>query len=368
MPTSPEVIIVGGGVIGCSIAFHLAKTGVKALVLERDRWGAGASYAASGGLGVTDEPHPYDRMERESLNLFHDLAEELYELCGVDVELVKSGELDLALTEDAVRQLQGEVSRSIELGGTACWLDTREVHEMEPDITPTALGALYRPENCRINNQRVTEAFVRAATRLGAEIRQGTEVVGLTHKAQKVTGVSLHGEELPADRVVIAAGAWTGLVGRSAGIDAPVRPVRGQNLNLQPTTSGIRTIIHGSDGVLVPRNDGSVMAGVTVEEAAFDDRVTTGGIRSIMNMVTAAVPALDDATLNWAVSGLRPGSPDEMPLLGTVSSMDRLILASGHYTSGILLCPITGLLIANLITGGDTELLDAFSPDRLRDS
>ena len=103
-------------------------------------------------------------------------------------------------------------------------------------------------------------------------------------------------------------------------------------------------------------------------EAAFDDRVTTGGIRSIMNMVTAAVPALDDATLNWAVSGLRPGSPDEMPLLGTVSGMDRLILASGHYTSGILLCPITGLLIANLITGGDTELLDAFSPDRFRDS
>lgn len=163
---------------------------------------------------------------------------------------------------------------------------------------------------------------------------------------------------------MVAAGAWSGFVGQSAGIDAPVRPVRGQNLNLQPTASGIRTIIHASGAVLVPRNDESVMAGVTVEDVAFDDRVTTGGIRSIMNMVTAAVPALDDATLNWAISGLRPGSPDDMPLLGNVSGMDRLILASGHYRSGILLCPITGLLIANLITGGDTELLDTFSPDR----
>ena len=368
MATSPEVIIVGGGVIGCSIAFHLAKSGVKALVLDRGRWGAGASHAASGGLGVTDEPDPYDRLERQSLIYFHDLAEELIELCGVDVELVKSGELDLALSEADVQRLQGEVSRSSELGGAARWLDTREVREMEPEITPTVLGALYRPENCRINNQRVTEGFVRAAMRYGAQFRQGAEVVGLTQQGESVTGVSLRAEELSAGHVVIAAGAWSGLLGRSAGIDVPVRPVRGQNLNLQPSTSGIRTIIHGPEGVLVPRNDGSVMAGVTVEEAAFDDRVTTGGVRSIMNMVTALAPALDDATLNWAVSGLRPGSPDDLPLLGRVSGMDGLILASGHYTSGILLSPITGLLIANLITGGNTDLLDSFSPDRFRDS
>ena len=364
MSTSPDVIIVGGGVIGCSIAFHLAKSGVRVVVVERGRWGAGASHAASGGLGTTDESHPYDRMERESLRLFHGLAEELRELCGVDVELVKCGQLDLALSEDDVKRSKGEVSRSRELGGRASWLDAKEVREMEPEIASTVLGAVHRPENYRVNNQRVTEAFVRAARRLGAKFRQGADVFGLAHQGRRITGVRLQGEELHADRVVIAAGPWTDGIARSAGVAVPVRPVRGQNLNLQPTMRGITTIVHGSSGVLVPRNDGSIMAGVTIEEAGFDNRVTAEGVRSIMNVVISLVPQLGDASLNWAVSGLRPGSPDDMPLLGPVRGMDGLILASGHFMSGILLSPVTGLLITNLITGGDTELLSGFSPNR----
>lgn len=364
MTTSPDVIVVGGGVIGCSIAYHLAKAGVRTLVLERGRLGAQASSAASGVLSVAPGPHPYARLGRESLALFHKLAGELEETGGVDMELAECGELTLALSEGAARELRAWVARHNELGGDARWLDQEAVHQLEPGLAPSVLGGMYVPEVCRVNNQRLSEAFARAAMRLGAAFRQGTEVLGLPRQGRRVVGVRLHDRELNAGHVVLAAGPWTRTLAGLAGVDVPVRPVRGQNLNLQPVSGGIKTVISAGLGLFVPRNDGSIIAGVTIEEVGYDARVTAEGVRSILEAATAVLPSLRDATLNWAIAGLRPGSPDDMPILGPVPGADGLAVASGHYRNGILLSAITGHLIASYITGGDVSLMRPFGLER----
>ncbi len=364
MPRASDVIVVGGGVIGCSIAYHLAKLGVKVTLLERDGLGSQASSAASGVLTTSPGAHPYSRLGRESLALFHQLAPELQEAGGVDIELVECGELALALSEDEAIELRSYARRFNQMGGDARWLDQKELHELEPELNPSIPGAMFSPETCRVNNQRLSEAFARAAIRLGADVRQGAGVTGLLREGQRVTGVRLHGSELRADHVVIAAGPWSSLIAEWIGVDLPVRPVKGQNLNLQPARIAIRTVIHGSWTILVPRNDGSVVAGATLEDAGFDSRVTAGGVQAILSIATALVPMLQTATINWTVAGLRPGSPDDMPIIGPVPGWEGLSVASGHYRNGILLSAITGKLLAEYLTGSEPELLAAFSPAR----
>lgn len=368
MPTSPDVIVVGGGVIGCSIAFHLAKAGVKTLVLEKGRLGAQSSAAGSGILEVAPGDHPFERLGRESLALLYQLVGELRETGGVDVELVQCGGLELALREDEEQELRRKVVRSNELGSNDQWLDRQAVHHLEPGLSAAVLGGIYEPAVCRVNNQRLTESFAKAAIPLGAEFRQGAEVTGLIRRGHLISGVHLHDRDIPADHVVMAAGAWSSIIAGWARIRLPVRPVKGQNVNLQPAAVGIKTAVRGSGWYLIPRNDGSVMAGVTIEEVGFDARVTADGVATILAAATALVPALKDAALNWTIAGLRPGSPDDMPLLGPVPGWDGLTVASGHYRHGNLLSPITGRLIANQLTGRltseDATLLATFKPDR----
>ena len=368
MSSSPDVVVVGGGVVGCSIAFHLARAGLRTTVVERGRLGAQASAAASGVLSPSPGSHPYATLGRESHEMFHKLAPELMDAGGVDIELARCGELQLALSEGEAGQLRGMVESFNELGSTARWLDQRAVQELEPELNRAVLGAMHLLDVSRVNNQRLTEAFARAAISLGTEVRQGSEVVGLMRQGRRITGVRLYDHDLSVDHVVIAAGAWSGVAAGWLGLpqerSIPVHPVRGQNVNLQPTAGCISSVVHGSWGILVPRNDGSVIAGATVEEVGFDARVTAGGVQSILGVAAALMPSLQDATFNWSIAGLRPGSPDEMPLLGPVPGWDGLSLASGHYRNGILLSPVTGQLIADQLTGDASDLLSAFSPDR----
>ena len=364
MADSPDVIIVGGGVIGCSIAFHLARLGARPLVLERGRLGAEASNAASGAVGGRPGPHPYDRLETQSFDLFQSAASELQELSGVDPEIVKSGRLNVAFTDEEAQEFQLETERLNELGGSAEWLDRKATLDLEPALSDAIVGAAYSRDVCRVNNQRMSEAYAKAAMRFGAQVHQGVMVAGLTSAGQRVTGVQTHGGPLYAGHVVLAAGAWTEAIADRINVKVPVRPVRGQNLNLQPTDIGLRIPVNGGEGVLVPRNDGSVVTGVTVEEVGFDDRVTAEGIRSILAQAFQIVPSLKNAALNWAVSGLRPASPDGMPILGPVSGWEGLYIATGHHRSGVSLSAVTGKLIAEHVTSGEADLPPEFSPDR----
>ena len=366
MNGSPDVIVVGGGVIGCSIAFHLAKAGVKVALLERGQIGMEASNAASGVLSspLFKSEDPYSRLTEESLNMLHQLAPELREICGVDIELVQCGEIGLAMTDREATEYQTLMKQVEAQSGNARWLGQQEVHEYEPELAQSVLGGFLMPDVCRVNNQRLSEAFAKASMRFGADVRTSVEVTGLVRSGLTIAGVRLHDEEMYADNVIVAAGPWSKAVVEWVGGEVHVRPVRGVNLNLQPVGRSIRSVIHGANGLLVPRNDGSIIAGVTIEEVGFDCRVTSGAIQDILVNATTLIPSLRDATMNWALAGLRPGSPDDAPLLGPVPGWDGLHIATGHYRNGILLSAITGKLITDHITGEEPELMTHFSSKR----
>ena len=244
---------------------------------------------------------------------------------------------------------------------------------------------MYSPRIGRVNNQRLSGAYARAGIRLGAEVRQNTEVTGLARTGKRVTGVTTNRGDMESGHVVIAAGAWSGLVAGWLDVEesfpspnrtgavarsVPVRPVRGQNLNLQPAAGGLQTIVHGSWGVLVPRNDGSVVTGVTVEDVGFDSRATVEGVSSILELATRIVPAFGEATLNWAIAGLRPGSPDEISVMGALPGWEGVSVASGHYRDGISMSAVTGKLMADYLTDNTdpSGLLATFSPSRFQAS
>ena len=367
-----DLVVVGGGVVGAAIAYFAARTGLSCTLLEKGVIGLGASNAASGVLSASPGDGDYARLGRRSLELFHELAPVLKDEAGVDIELEECGELVLALDESDVIALQGLRRQLSELGADARWVESDDLVQMEPMVNTAVMGAIYEPDVCRVNNQRLSDALARAAGREGATIRQGVEVTGLLLDGQRVTGVNTSEGPVQAGSVVLAAGAWTGLMDRWLyGNNSPsvagrpmVKPVRGVNLNLRPTQGGISSVIHGSWGLLVPRNDGSVIAGATVEEVGFDARVTAGNVQSILGLGAALVPSLGDADLNWGLAGLRPGSDDAMPVIGPLPEYENVHIASGHFRNGILLSLATGEAIAGMLDGSPSDNLASFSPAR----
>ncbi len=372
MNTSNDVVVVGGGVVGTAIAYFTARSGISCTLLEKGTIGSGASNAASGVLSPSPGESDYARLGRRSLELFHEYAPILRDESGVDIELEECGELVLALSEGDVIALQGLTRQLAALGADARWLNSDDVTQMEPWVNPAVVGAVHEPDVCRVNNQRISDALASAASRHGASIAQGVEVTSLLIDEGRVLGVNTSEGPVYAGNVVLAAGAWTGLMDRWLyGDDSPsfsgrpmVKPVRGVNLNLRPTRASIGSIIHGSWGLLVPRNDGSVIVGATVEEVGFDNRVTVGNVHSILGLGSALVPSLTDAALNWAVAGLRPGSADDVPVIGPLPEFENVYLASGHFRNGILLCLATGEAIAGMLDGNQEDHLASFSPSR----
>jgi len=289
-----DVIVIGGGVIGTSVTFQLSKSGKKVLMLERGEVGNQASYAASGTLDSHFPELGHFFME-ESLNTFFDVAEEIEDITGIDVEVEKSGELILSFDEKSV---EDSVRINESCRESCCkseWLTPSQVHNMEPEISGDVLGAIYRPDTSRVNNQRLSEALARASSCHGATIKMGSEVIRLENVKPRVIKVVTRLDSYLSPKVIVCAGAWTPSLLSHLNVDIPVKPVKGQNLNLSPDFQKVQTVIKGDSGVIVPRNDGSVMAGVTHEYKGFDNRVTTDGVKSIMNEVTSMMPALGNA-------------------------------------------------------------------------
>lgn len=348
----PDVIIVGGGVMGCGIALRLRQAGVKVTVLERSIPGAEASSAAAGILAPqmeADGPGPFLELCLRSRALYAALATELRELTGVDIAYLPCGVLKAAFTEAEVHHLESTAVWQQGLGLRAELLDNKQARALEPQLSPHALGAVRFPDDHQVDNRLLVRALTMAAARVGATFRSGY-VRGVVEEHGRVVGVDLDGEVVRAGAVVIAAGSWSGLVQGAALDPRVVRPARGQMLQLQTRLPVLSHILTSEKGYLVPRTDGRLIAGSTMEFAGFDKQVTAEGLSRILAMALELCPALGSAPVTETWAGFRPYTEDRLPILGP-GPLPGLFLATGHFRNGILLTPLTAKLVTQCILG-----------------
>lgn len=346
-----RVIVIGAGIMGCGSALALARRGVKdVVVLERAVPGAEASSAAAGMLAAQVEAK--SPAERDAFVRARDgyaaFAEELRELSGLDVGYRKSGVLDLATTDEELRPLAQLVDTDAAAGLRAELLDAAAVRAIEPEIAPGIAGGAWFPDEAQVDPPRLLRALVAAVARAQVTIRSGAVVASLLQEGGRCRGVALQdGESIAADVVVLAAGSWSSLV-PGVPVSLPkVRPVRGQLVLLEERPPRLSSIVFGAGGYLVPRGDGRVVCGSTMEDVGHRREVTAGGISSILERATRIAPRLATAEFSRAWCNFRP-SVDGAPLVGA-SPLPGLVLATGHHRNGILLAKTTAEAVASAV-------------------
>jgi glycine oxidase len=367
-PDVVDVVIIGGGIMGSAIALRLAQRGVGVTVIERGIPGAEASSAAAGILGPQMEaegPGPLLDLGLRSRALYPALAVELREATGIDVGYDRSGVLAVALDEAEEGELTARRAWQLARGLPVLALSGAEARAREPALGPDVRAALAFPDDGQVNARELARAFSQAAAGAGARFLAGRYVRRVRLAGGAATGVELDGETLAAGTVVVAAGSWSGLV-EGAGVPATVvRPARGQLVSIETRPPLFRHVVsvHGR-GYLVPRRDGSVLAGSTVEMAGFKKQVTVGGLAAILTLARTLVPALAEAPVTGSWSNFRPYTEDHLPVLGA-TGVRGLVLATGHFRNGILLAPVTAEAIAELVATGRSAVdLAPFSISR----
>ena len=357
-----DVLIVGAGVIGLTVAWRARQAGLSVSVLERDLPGRAASHVAAGMLAPVAEVEFGEAGRRllelglRSTAMWPAFAAELETCTGVSVGLMPTGTLLAARDEDDARELERQLAFRQSLGLAVRRLRPSQARELEPALAPTVRLALDAPEDHSVDPRLVLAALQRACAVAGVEVRGHAPVaqIDLDDARCRVTGVRLaDGERLPAGQVVLAAGAWTETIaGLPDGAGVPVRPVRGQVLRLRdPAGPGLlQRVLRFRGGYLVPREDGGYVLGATVEERGFSLAPTAGGVYELLRDALALVPGLGELEIVELSVGLRPGTPDNAPAIGP-GAVAGLIWATGHYRNGILLAPLTGALVARALAG-----------------
>jgi glycine oxidase len=365
-----DVVIVGGGIIGGSVAFDLARRGVRVAVLDRQELMREASWAAAGMLSpAPDCPAaiPLVPLGRASLALYPKFVEAMESASGLRTGFRTGGAIEVICHGDEARELSTLVALHRGLGLACEPMPLDEARNMEPGLGRDARAVVFLPDECSIEPRALASAALAAAASAGAALFPGFEVSSLALDGKKCAGVKTSsGEIFYAAQVVLAAGCWSSQIPEAAPY-APTLPVRGQMAALRHCGTPIRRVLRSESGYLVPRGAESpqtVVVGSTIENAGYEKRVTSGGIEKILAAANELLPELAKAEIIETWCGLRPGSPDQLPILGPVD-VDGLIFATGHYRNGILLAPVTAKLIGEWIADRRTSLdWEAFSPLR----
>lgn len=359
-----NVVVIGGGVIGLLSAVRLAQAGASVSLFDKGEPGEEASAAALGVLAPTAGPNvplDYLRLSQASLALYPPLAQELRSATEIDIELRDEGLLLVALDETETAALPQRQKEQDLAGITTRLLPARATRRMEPALGENVLAALHFSEAKQVNNIRLCRALALLAGQLGVKIQRGRPVTAIRQKYGQLTGIQVGSERVRADWVVVAAGCWSGAI---AGLLLPVRPAKGQALALSAPVV-LSHMLDSGEVYIVPRRDGRLLVGATVEEAGYDKRVTAGGIGELLAGAIRLLPVLQEATVLQSWAGLRPRPADDLPIIGPMESCQGLVAATGHYRNGILLAPITAQLVCDTILGR-TPAVDAhiFSPTR----
>lgn len=357
-----EVLIIGGGVIGLSIArdLHKKRAG-RITIVDRGLVGGEASWAAAGMLAPnieTDACDDFHRFGIQSLGLYANFAAELLEETGVDIELDQSGTLRLAFDESEASELRSVYDRQQQRNVRVENLSGTEIRHLEALVSPLACGALFYPNDWQVENRKLLAALKKFARSNGIRIIENAPVSGLLTDGERVTGMKTSMGDMHSEVTVIATGAWTSLI-KIAGLSLPVvvKPIRGQMISLQTERRQISRVIYSPRGYVVPRADGRVLVGATVEDVGFEKRTTPEGIKSLKEAGAEIAPLLNDLPVAEQWAGLRPFAADGLPVIGPVPGYENVLVATAHYRNGILLAPKTAEVISDRIVGGVTPTL-----------
>jgi glycine oxidase len=372
----PRVAIIGAGVVGLGIAWRLASR-ADVSVFDRGKAGSGASHAAAGMLAACCEAEPGEEalgaLGRDSQARWPGFAEELQRASGIDVDLRREGTVVLALTADDQATLAHQLEFQKKLGLPLEWLSAAATRAKEPHLAGKIAGGVFSPEDHQVDNRKLTQALRVAAEAAGVKICEHRPVAEIAVQAGRADGVIFEdGTRAEADIVVLAAGAWSrGIKGLPPDRRPPVRPVKGQMLALRmdPASPLLNHVLWAPGAYLVPRRDGRMIVGGTVEEKGFDETITAGGMLTLLEAAWRAIPAIEELPIDEIWVGHRPGSRDDAPILGR-APLENLFYATGHHRNGILLAPVTADAMAKLILDDVSEpalkpfALERFLPAR----
>ncbi len=368
MPKSVDVAVVGGGVIGSAITLYLSMRGYTCKLFEQREFGWGASGATAGVVGpLWHVPHANEaamELGLASLREFPRLTEALAET-GVSTGFRRSGILNVARTEEQAQELREGLAWQGELGLGVRWVDAGELLELERHVAPGALGGVYSPEEGFVHGRSFVRAMANAASSVfGARLAEGVEVGGLITEGDRVVGVESSEGRLYAEHVVLAAGPWSGLAGRWLPEALPVRPAKGQRLLLRKPGFMPTMPVRDYGRYVMPQPDGSILVAATRHEGEFDTRVTADAVGELLTDAARAFPLLRDAEFAGAMAGVRPASPDGLPIIGPVPGREGLIVAAGHDSAGVMLAPGTAQMVADYVMSGDAAPLEPFGVGR----
>jgi glycine oxidase len=363
MSKQPDVLIIGGGVIGLTTAYFLAREGVQVEAMDKGDFGQEASWAGAGILPPCSLPHartPLEQLRAHSVALYPRFSAELRDRTGVDNGYLRSGGLQFTAALDEASE-EGWRNDGIALE----MVDGKRLRDLEPALSDELGSACYLPDMAQVRNPRHVKALLAGCQNLGVRLQPGCPVFDWDIQGPRVLGVHTAKGVAGAGQFLLAAGAWSDTLLARTGWRPGIRPVRGQIALLNAGVTRFRRILVWGSRYLVPRPDGRVLVGSTEEEVGFDKRTTTAAIMDLLALACQLIPGLANAHLERCWAGLRPGSPDGLPYLGPVPGLDNLFVAAGHFRSGIQLSPATGLVMKELLLGQPlTVELEAFRVDR----
>jgi glycine oxidase len=346
-----DVVIAGGGLIGGAIALELAQAGLRVGLFERGEPGREASWASAGILSPAPESPamiPLVPLAQASMSLYPGLVANVEEISGQNVGYRPFGTMDALFSPDSTRELSTLIALHHGLGLKAEPLRPEDARDLEPSLGPDLEAAALRPDEASVDNRALTQAVLLAAQNSGVEIRSGQAAEAVWREGGRCAGLKLRDENVSAKWTIVASGAFSANI-KGAELYAPVRPAKGQMISLRANDLKIERVLWSEKIYLVPRNDGRILAGASVEYVGFDKQVTAGAVQKILAAAIEMVPGLAGARIEETWAGLRPDSPDHLPILGP-TDLDGLLIATGHFRSGVLLTPITARLMREWVS------------------
>lgn len=360
MSETKDVVVVGGGIVGLSIALAAAERGARVIVLERGKPGREASWAGAGIIYAWSLSHAktgFDWLMAKGAELHASAASRFLESTGIDTEFRRSGEILVTKPEATdPSELDRDLSALNSHGSAARRITMEQARALEPELSSALRGAVEVPEVARFRPPRHLRALELACARAKVRVISEDAVLSIASKDGHVIGVRTETALYTGDHVVLAAGAWTATLLAGLGINAPIRPLRGQIALLKTPSPILQRVISTGYEYLVPRDDGRVLVGSTREDVGFDKRTTAAAIRGLLASAAVMAPALEGADVEMTWAGLRPATPDGMPIIGAIPGHAGLWIAAGHTRYGLHLGPITGAVMAELMISGKTEV------------